>query len=262
LLIFGRPEPPAPLSVLSPWLDMQIRPLDEVLAHLEGQRHRRFVKTHTPLDGLPFLDEVTYIVVGRDPRDTGISWAHHMGNLDFGVIFAAREAAVGTDDLAELMPEGHVPLAESVEERFWQWVDDDAPQTVGSLMGMIGHLRAAWARRDRPNVVLLHYRELSTDLAGELRRLAVCLGVGLDEDRQGEFLEAASLSRMRDRVDAVIPNWTEKIWIDTARFLRQGTSGQWKAMLGEDGRARYRARLAELGCDGDPVCAWLHDEPA
>jgi hypothetical protein len=65
LLIFGRSEFPAPLSELSPWLDQTIRPLEDVRAAYAAQPHRRFIKTHTPLDGLPVRDDVTYLVVGR-----------------------------------------------------------------------------------------------------------------------------------------------------------------------------------------------------
>src|SRR6188508_1212521 len=53
LLIFDGPAFPAPLGDISPWLDMNIRPLAEVTAALTAQAHRRFIKTHTPLDGLP-----------------------------------------------------------------------------------------------------------------------------------------------------------------------------------------------------------------
>jgi aryl sulfotransferase len=38
------------LAELSPWLDIS---RDEVQARLSAQRHRRFIKTHTPLDGIP-----------------------------------------------------------------------------------------------------------------------------------------------------------------------------------------------------------------
>ena len=53
LLIFQKPELPAPLAELSPWLDMLTRPREEVFAQLQAQTHRRFIKSHTPLDGLP-----------------------------------------------------------------------------------------------------------------------------------------------------------------------------------------------------------------
>src|SRR5687768_11314107 len=53
LLIFRTPDLPAPLAKISPWLDMQLTDRDETVAALEAQTHRRFIKTHTPLDGLP-----------------------------------------------------------------------------------------------------------------------------------------------------------------------------------------------------------------
>lgn len=48
LLIFQSPDLPRPLDQLSPWLDQLLRPLDSVVADLEAQTHRRFIKSHTP----------------------------------------------------------------------------------------------------------------------------------------------------------------------------------------------------------------------
>jgi aryl sulfotransferase len=62
LLIFQTPDLPAPLSQLSPWLDWLSLDHSEVLAAPAAQEHRRFIKTHTPLDGLPLDPQVTYIV--------------------------------------------------------------------------------------------------------------------------------------------------------------------------------------------------------
>ena len=79
LLVFQTPQLPAPLAELSPWLDHEITPLDEVVRRLEAQPHRRFVKTHTPLDGVVIDGRATYIVVARDPRDMYISLYHQGG---------------------------------------------------------------------------------------------------------------------------------------------------------------------------------------
>ena len=73
LLILQEPELPLPLDTLSPWIDMVTRARTDVFADLEAQTHRRFIKTHTPLDGIPSDPTVTYICVGRDPRDVGLS---------------------------------------------------------------------------------------------------------------------------------------------------------------------------------------------
>src|SRR3954447_11621735 len=106
MLIFDGPDFPSRLSDLSPWLDQTIRPLDTVRSIYATQQHRRFIKTHTPLDGLPFRDDVTYVVVGRDPRDVALSWSHHMDNMDIERFVTIRFEAVGFDDLAEVMPDG------------------------------------------------------------------------------------------------------------------------------------------------------------
>jgi len=82
LLVFQTPELPRPLSELSPWLDWVITPRDQVDARLEAQAHRRFIKTHTPLDGLPLDRRATYIVVGRHPLDMAVSLYHQGDNLD------------------------------------------------------------------------------------------------------------------------------------------------------------------------------------
>lgn len=57
LLVFQTPQLPSKLSTLSPWLDWLVNPRDDVMyAHLSAQAHRRFIKTHTPLDGLPAMN--------------------------------------------------------------------------------------------------------------------------------------------------------------------------------------------------------------
>ena len=78
-LLYQDGEFPMPVSAMAPWLDMAIPPLDEVAAGLEAQTGRRFIKTHLPLDGIPFYEGNRYIVVGRDGRDVFMSlWNHHM----------------------------------------------------------------------------------------------------------------------------------------------------------------------------------------
>lgn len=82
LLIFQTPDLPAPLAELSPWLDWLIAPRDEVYAKLAAQSHRRFIKSHTPLDGIPQDARATYLVTGRHPLDMAVSLHHQGDNID------------------------------------------------------------------------------------------------------------------------------------------------------------------------------------
>ena len=42
------------VAELSPWLDLRVPPKDVKLPAIEAQTHRRFIKTHLPIDALVF----------------------------------------------------------------------------------------------------------------------------------------------------------------------------------------------------------------
>jgi aryl sulfotransferase len=255
LLIFQTSDLPLALDQHSPWLDMLTLKIEDVKSLLDAQSHRRFIKSHTPLDGLPWDERVTYITVGRDPRDVGISWDNHMNNLDLNAFIAQRHEAVGLDDLAELMPDGIPTFPEEQIDRFWQWVD--TPETgVGSLIGTLHHLDTFWQRKDEPNVVLLHYDDLGADLEGQMRALADRLGIEVAEDRWADLARAATFGSMRDRAEKAAPNATAPIWHDTKRFFNRGTSGQWRELLDDEGLRRYEERAR--GLVSSDLYGWVH----
>ena len=259
LLVFQTPELPDRLTELSPWLDMQTAPRDEVVAALEAQEHRRFIKSHTPLDGLPYDERVTYICVGRDPRDVAVSWDNHFANMNLEVFIGARAAAVGLDDLAEVMPDGPPIPPEDPRERFWQWVEDDTEPGGGTsnLRATLHHLSTFWEVREEPNVVLFHYTDLKADLEGQLRRLAAALAVELDEDRVSELVQAATFDSMRDRAERLAPEvQTDGFWNDTNRFFHAGSSGQWHQFMGPEDAERYEKRVSTLA--SPDLAAWAH----
>jgi len=255
LLIFQDPQLPAPLTELSPWVDVQTRAVDKVHAQLATQQHRRFMKTHSPFDCIPNDPRVTYICVGRDPRDVAISWDNHFNNLDFASVMTLRMNE-GADDLAELMAQGPPPMPpDDPVERFWLWIDEDA-DTPSSLKDTMHHLQTFWDRRDDANVVLLHYADLKADLEGEMRGLATRLGIDVPEDRWPARVEAAHFSRMKERAADLAPQVTDKFWNASGEFFKSGTSGQWQALLSDADQARYEARIRTLA--SDDLIAWVH----
>jgi hypothetical protein len=254
LLIFDGPAFPAPLDEVSPWLDMCNCPLSEVTAALAAQSHRRFIKTHTPLDGLPLHADVTYLVVGRDPRDVAISREHHAANLDFAHFLELRAAAVGNEDLAELPPR-RVPSEDPVE-RFRTFVADETDGGQTTLASVLRHLDTGWQRRRDANVALFHYADLTADLPGELLRLAGVLGIPCSVERARELAAEASLARMRERSADVAPNASHGIWKDVRAFFRSGGSGEWRDRLSAADLAAYEARVAHLVAPD--LAAWAH----
>jgi len=248
LLVFQDPRLPAPLAELSPWLDWLVVPRDDLFAQLAAQRHRRFIKTHTPLDGIPLDPRVTYVVVARDPLDMAVSLYHQIGNLDHERI---RQL---TGQPAPTTAPGPRPGL-----RTWlrSWIDREvAPaDALDSLPGVFWHLGDAWARRAQPNILLVHYADLEADLAGEMRRIARRLGIEVPTRRWPPLVEAATFARMRARADWLAPD-PSGILRDRTAFFRRGRSGAGRELLTADELARYRARAARLA--PPDLLAWLH----
>jgi hypothetical protein len=254
LLIFGGADFPGPLEELSPWLDMCNRSIAGVRAALDRQTHRRFIKTHTPLDGLPMRADVTYLVVGRDPRDVAISYEHHADNMDFDRFMALRAEAVGLDDVAELPP--RPPFIEDPVERFRVFVNETTSAGPPTLASVLHHLDTGWQRRRDGNVALFHYADYKTDLGGELLRLAGVLGIACSPDRARALVPEASLGRMRDRATQLAPSASRGTWKDTRRFFRTGGSGEWRERVTDADVAAYERRVAELVAPD--LAAWAH----
>jgi aryl sulfotransferase len=254
MLVLDAVEFDRPLAAISPWLDMQTNELAGVIAGLEAQRHRRVIKTHTPLDGLPLHPGVTYIGVGRDPRDVAVSFEHHMANLDVQAFLAARAAAVGVDDLAEFAPPPPPPADPA--ERFWRWAYGDADSGLATLPAILAHLQTLWDRRDEARVVLFHYNDLLADLPGQLRRLAGVLAVEVDNARLAQYAAAATFDRMRQRADELAPDVGNRIWRSNQEFFHRGYSGQWRDWLDPPALRRYHERVAELA--PPDLAAWVH----
>jgi hypothetical protein len=255
LLIFDGPEFPAPLAELSPWLDLCTRPLAEVTAALAAQTHRRVIKTHTPLDGLPLHADVTYVMVGRDPRDIAISFEYHLANIDFARFLELRAAAVGNEDLVAPLAQ-RAPFSDPVARIPSFVADNRPPPTPPNLASVLHHLDTGWQRRHEANVALFHYADLQADLAGELLRLARVLGISCAPDRARELAAEASLARMRERAAEVAPDATQGLWKDARAFFRGGGTGEWRGRLAAVDLDAYEARVAELAARD--LAAWAH----
>ncbi|OJF14896.1 sulfotransferase domain-containing protein [Couchioplanes caeruleus] len=248
LLVFQDPELPAPLSELSPWLDWLVLPRDDVFARLEAQPHRRFIKTHTPLDGIPRDARATYVVVARHPLDMAVSLFHQGDNLDRGRMAELLGTSVGP------APAGS---PRSLHDSLIAWIERDvAPaDALDSLPGVMWHLSDAWRRRNDPAVVLVHYADLVSDLGGEMRRLADRLGVEVPEERWPVLVDAAEFAQMRARADQLAPD-PVGILKDRAAFFRRGGLGSGRELLSDEEFARYETRASELA--STDLLAWLH----
>jgi hypothetical protein len=232
LLIHG-PELPAPLTRLSPWLDRVSTPIEALVAELDAQPWRRVIKTHTPLDGLPYFEEVSYVFCGRDPRDAFLSMMDNMRNASPATMAAVR-ARVGLPDSFTFPEDPNAFFPVWMTAPIHAWVEDGFP--IGSVFGTA---RPFWAYRGLPNLHLAHYRDLVLDLGGELDRLAAFLGVAVDMERRGEFVAAAGLEAMRARADETAPGAHLGEWSSNRAFFAKGRLDAWRDGLSAENLALY-----------------------
>ena len=247
LLIFQQPRLPAPIAQLSPWLDHLIAPREQVFAQLAAQQHRRFVKTHTPLDGIPLDPRVTYLVTARHPLDVAVSLYHHSGNIDR----ARLRQLIGLPE-----PAAPPPPLPPLHDWLLDWIadDHDPAERLDSLPGLMSHLSDAWARRGQPNILLVHYDNLSADLAGQMRWLADRLGITVPGHVWPALVRAATFDSMSGEADSTVP--TAGLFKSNAAFFRRGTPGAGREILSGRELAAYHdcaARLAPADMLG-----WLH----
>lgn len=248
LLVHGETLP-MPLTRLSRWVDRLNEPIETIAAEYEAQPWRRILKTHTPLDGLPYDTRVQYVFCGRDLRDAFLSMIDHMKNFS--------EAAKA---------EGAARLGVAIEERFptqadtafpvwatrpaFPWMEDGYP--FGSFAYVTD---SYWRYRRLPNIHLMHYADLKRDLEGEMRRLAGFLDLTVDEAALPGLVRAASFERMREGAADTAPNAHTASWKKVEDFFKEGRLEAWRTGLSAANQALYEERYARrLSPD---LKAWL-----
>jgi aryl sulfotransferase len=242
-LVFGG-APDVPVAEISPWVDLRVPPREVKLAALEAQTHRRFLKTHLPVDALVYSPEAKYLYVGRDGRDVVWSMYNHHKNANalWYELLNDTPGRVGSPI---------APPPESVIQYFRDWLEQDGHP----FWPFFENIRSWWAIRDLPNLLLLHYADLKADLPGQVRRIAAFLEIDLDERRLPAIVEHASFGWMRRHAEQAAP-LGGAIWEGgAATFINRGTNGRWRGELPDELSRRYEALAhQELG---DACARWL-----
>lgn len=229
MLVFGTPDHGQQPGVISPWIDADFAPIEDYLKMVDAQSHRRFIKTHTPFDGIPYFPGGTYLAVFRDPRDVFFSGSNHRDNMnDQGLATAA-------------FPSG--------ENAFETWLHE--PRSEGgwdrwTLEPILHLFKTYWNFRHLDNVHLFHYSDMKRDLKGAIRAMAEATATDLDEARLDVFAQAGSFEHMKANAEQFAPESGTGMWKTESGFFASGSSQQWKDRLTAEQLAQFEARLGEL----------------
>ncbi|HEX7034144.1 MAG TPA: sulfotransferase domain-containing protein [Pseudomonadales bacterium] len=237
-------DPDLEVAELSPWMDLRVPPKEVKLAAVEAQTHRRFLKTHLPVDALVFSPRARYLYIGRDGRD--VVWSmfnhHSSANEQWYAVLNDTPGRVGP-------PIG--PPQDNVLDYFRHWLAVDG----GQWWPFWENVRSWWEIRHLPNVLLLHYEDLKNDLPGQIRRIAAFLEIDVRADRFDRIVEYCTFDWMKRHAAKAAPLggifWNG----GAATFIHKGRNGRWRDVLSAEDVAAYEERAdRELGS----ACArWL-----
>jgi aryl sulfotransferase len=117
-LVFQDAEP-RPLSEIAPWIGGRFfGDPQSVHARINSQKHRRFVKSHEPMDGIPLYEEIRYIHVARDGRDaamslhnqwTGFGRSHDRASISNHTLRSGRDVPILVVYFWSCRPDGRRP---------------------------------------------------------------------------------------------------------------------------------------------------------
>jgi len=237
-------DPDVPVSELSPWVDMRIPPKEVKIPALEAQTHRRFMKTHLPVDALVFSPKAKYLYIGRDGRD--VMWSMHNHHANANALW--YESLNNTP--------GRVgppidPPTDDIHQYFLDWLDKDG----FPFWPFWENIWSWWEIRHLPNVMLLHFNDLKADMPGQMRQIARFLQIPIDEGRWPAMLEHCSFDYMKQHGEKTVPLGGAIFEGGAKTFINKGTNGRWRDILTPQDNRRYEDRARrELGED----CArWL-----
>ncbi|HEX7109408.1 MAG TPA: sulfotransferase domain-containing protein [Aestuariivirga sp.] len=225
------------------WIEVRVANQQRA-ALIEAQTHRRFLKTHLPVDALVFSPKAKYIYIGRDGRDVAWSLFNHYANASdaYFKLFNDAPGRIGP------------PLERvtgDVHDFYGRWFSENGYPTVS----LWENVRSWWMCRELPNVKLVHFNDLKADLAGSIRSIAAFLEIRINERAFPRIVEHCTFDYMKAHAELVTPS-TGNMWRGGAKtFINKGSNNRWLDTLSAAETTAYEAKaVAELG----PECAkWL-----
>jgi aryl sulfotransferase len=245
LLVF-QTTAPQPIMELSPWIDRRFpEPVEAVLARIEAQDHRRFLKAHLPFDGLPIYDGVKYILVARDGCDACMSYHHHCSALTPQLLDTFDRIGREDDTIGRPYPRPQTNPAEF----FHRWLTEGVvpgDHDGSPMMSFFHFVRTWWDERNRANVLLVHYNDLKGDLEGEMRRIAEYLDISVAPGLWPDLVAEAGFEAMHRDGDILMGKVASMFQGGGRTFFHKGTNERWRGVFREDDLGLYDAKVEAM----------------
>eukprot|EP01084_Bolivina_argentea_P020061 37338_1 len=232
------------IHAISKWFTLHAVPREIMVKLYEDQLTnpniiRRVIKTHDPVESIPFHKNVKYIFVGRDFRD--IVWSQHSFHSQYTDAFYDT---INTN--AERLNVRPFPKYNYSDGSFTQLdlynVMLNEPDNNGHFDGYPCYSQLSltgswWNIKQLPNVKMIHYNDLKRNLSEQMRDVARFLDINIDENNFDNLVANCSFEKMkRDKLCPIPPAFFK----DEQMFFNSGQIGQWKQVLNDTDIENYR----------------------
>lgn len=246
--LFALEEPMPPFR--EQWVDCRFRqPADAFHRELEALEHRRYLKTHLALDGLPFFPQVKYIVVGRDVRDVFMSFWNHYRAMAPNLDAHNAEANLVGAPLPPPPDDVRAAWRTWITRGWFPWESEGYP-----FWGNMHHVQTWWDYRHLDNILFMHFDDLKRDLDAQVKRIGAFVGVEVPDAALPGIREAVSVDAMQAQMARHDPDFAQ------AFFRHRGTNGRWREALTDEDLALYERKAAEVLAPD--ARAWLEGRAA
>lgn len=224
----------------SPWLDRGGRPIKEVIAQLEQQTHRRFIKSHLALNGLLYFPQVKYVVVGRDARDVFMSLWNHYSNYTAEQYDSLNNTPGRVGPPFPQCPDDiHEFWREWITRGWFTWESEGYP-----YWGNLHHTETWWTYRNLDNILFVHFNDLRANLIREMERIADFLNISVSKDALEKIAQAVSLEAMRSEAEG--SDFASSFKGGASTFFFKGSNGRWRDVLSAKELELYERKVSEV----------------
>ena len=203
--------------------------------------HPLCLKTHLPLEALPYHEQVRYVVVGRDPRDVFMSLYNHYSNYNDIMYARLNDAGRVGEPMPRCLDDPRALWREWITRGWFEWEREGWP-----FWSNLGHTKSYWPWRHLPNMLFVHYGELWSDPHTHIARIARFIGVDDEEAVIDRVVAKTNFDVVRRNSDKLMGRLNETWHGGSRAFFHSGGGGRWRDVLTDEDLALYETKKAQV----------------
>jgi aryl sulfotransferase len=165
----------------------------------------------------------------RDGSDVCISLLNHINSMTTEQLNRVAKNRRDGDTFQRAVRQS----SRGPREFFLNWIEAGSSNDLDRADWFFETERSYWSERHRPNLLLVHFNDLKTDLSGEMRRISAFLEIPVNEAIWPNLVEAATFDSMKRSGGQILAKLEHLFRGGHETFLHKGTNEQWRDALTE-----------------------------